>query len=439
MVALRDQYRMRESISNLIWLTFYPEHTLRTMAERKDKSTPWGNETFLFFDTSSLEPESSTVNGKSRRNVVHALVIRAIAEKLFEDGWELRSTADKSFGIVTPYASQANFIEKLLGANPDTHIKGGVSTVHRFQGNERDLMVIDLTKVASASEPGLGSFIGNPVPLAPENAMWNVAMSRARQHVLIVADRATLDRNVGSVITQLVAGMASDMKVIEAKTLLDEEVLASVGSGPRNKRGSISWFTGAGFYEAFERDLLNAKSKVLIASPFTTPETTLRWMPIFRDLRANDVEIVGLTRPTDEKSNPNASLKIHAELEEVFKELRPISKMHEKLSVIDGTIVWLGSLNILSHHSATEIMLRIESPYFAQSIIDEYQNARFKKARGPKLTELTEAQIRERVGKKCPNPNCGGVLERVPGGFSSRTQKSYDAFFELQQFPHHGV
>lgn len=431
LVALRDQYRMREPISDLISMIFYPEHTLRTMKERMDKPTPWGNQTFLLFDTTSLQPESSTVNGKSRRNIVHALVVRAIAERLFEDGWELRSTAEKSFGIITPYASQSSFIEKLLGANPSTHIKGGVSTVHRFQGNERDLMVIDLTKVASAIEPGLGDFVGHPVPLAPENAMWNVAISRARQHVLIVADRTTLDRNSGSVVAQLIEGMKSDMKIIDARSLLDADVLASMGSKPQTNRGSISWFNGASFYEAFERDLVNAKSKVLIASPFTTPEATLRWMPIFRDLKAKDVNIVGLTRPLDEKTNSNVSTGVHTELEAVFKELRPISKMHEKLSVIDGAIVWLGSLNILSHHSATEIMVRIDSPDFAQSIIDEYQNSRFNRARAPKLTE---SEMSARVGSKCPNPGCGGVLRKVPGGYSSRTQKSYDAFLSCSNF-----
>ena len=111
---------------------------------------------------------------------MHALTVQAIAEQLFEDGWELKSTAKKSFGIITPYAKQSSFIESLLTTNPEKHVKGGISTVHRFQGNERDLMIIDLTKVASDSEPNLGSFIGHPDPLAPENAMWNVAISRAR-------------------------------------------------------------------------------------------------------------------------------------------------------------------------------------------------------------------------------------------------------------------
>jgi superfamily I DNA and/or RNA helicase len=121
-----------------------------------------------------------------------------------KDAWELKSTAKKSFGIVTPYAKQSNFIEKLMGSESnENYIKGGISTVHRFQGNERDLMIIDLTKVSSVSEPTMGDFIGNPSALHPDNAMWNVAISRARQHILLVADRKTFENNENALISQL--------------------------------------------------------------------------------------------------------------------------------------------------------------------------------------------------------------------------------------------
>jgi hypothetical protein len=324
LIALRDQYRMRGPISDLISETFYPEHTLRTVAEKMDKPTPWGNDSFIFFDTTSLEPESSTVNGKSRRNLMHALTIQAIAEQLFEDGWELKSTAKKSFGIITPYAKQSTFIESLLTTDPDKHVKGGISTVHRFQGNERDLMIIDLTKVASDSEPNLGSFIGHPDPLAPENAMWNVAISRARQHVIIVGDFLTLERNSSALISQLVTKMKKNMTVIDARTVINEELLVASKSKPTSSSGSISWFTGEGFYKAFEKDLRSVKSKVFLASPFTTAQGTERWMQTFRDLRAKEVEIIGFTKPINEKDAATNSAEIHTGLEGVFKELRQI-------------------------------------------------------------------------------------------------------------------
>jgi hypothetical protein len=433
LIALRDQYRMRKPISDLISETFYPEHTLRTVAEKTDKPTPWGNEPFIFFDTTSLEPESSTVNGKSRRNLMHALTVQAIAEQLFEDGWELKSTAKKSFGVITPYAKQSSFIESLLTTDPDKHIKGGISTVHRFQGNERDLMIIDLTKVASDSEPNLGSFIGHPDPLAPENAMWNVAISRARQHVIIVGDFATLERNSSALISQLVVKMKKNMKVVDARTVINEELLLASKSKPSSNSGSISWFTGEGFYKAFEKDLRGVKSKVFLASPFTTAQGTERWMQTFRDLRAKNVEIVGFTKPVNEKDASTNSAEIHTGLEGVFKELRPVSKMHEKLAVFDQRIVWLGSLNILSHKNSTEIMVRIDSPDFAQSILDEYQNQRVSKGRPAKVYPPGK---HPKPGDKCDRPGCGGTMILKEGGVSMKSGKPvpYKAFLSCNNF-----
>jgi superfamily I DNA and/or RNA helicase len=433
LVALRDQYRMRKPISDLISETFYPEHTLRTVAEKTDKPTPWGSEPFIFFDTTSLEPESSTVNGKSRRNLMHALTIQAIAEHLIADGWGLKSTAKKSFGVITPYAKQSSFIESLLTTDLDKHIKGGVSTVHRFQGNERDLMIIDLTKVASDSEPNLGSFIGHPDPLAPENAMWNVAISRARQHVIIVGDFATLERNSSALISQLVVKMKKNMKVVDARTVINEELLLASKTKPSSDSGSISWFTGEGFYKAFEKDLRGVKSKVFLASPFTTAQGTDRWMQIFRDLRAKNVEIVGFTKPVNEKDASTNSAEIHTGLEGVFKELRPVSKMHEKLAVFDQRIVWLGSLNILSHKNSTEIMVRIDSPDFAQSILDEYQNQRVSKGRPSKVYPPGK---HPKPGDKCDRPGCGGTMILKEGGVSMKSGKPvpYKAFLSCNNF-----
>lgn len=431
LIALRDQYRMREAISDLISETFYPEHTLRTVAEKIDKPTPWGNEAFIFFDTTSLEPESSPVHGKSRRNLMHALTIQAIAEQLFEDGWELKATANKSFGIITPYAKQSSFIENLLTADPNKYVKGGISTVHRFQGNERDLMVIDLTKVASDSEPSLGNFIGNPDPLAPENAMWNVAISRARQHVIIVGDFPTLERNKSALISQLIEKMKNNLTIIEAKTVINEELLVATKSQPKSSSGSIAWFTGEGFYKAFEKDLRGVKSKVFLASPFTTSQGTERWMQTFRDLRAKDVEIVGFTKPLNEKDSATNSAGIHTDLENVFKELRPVSKMHEKLAVLDQHIVWLGSLNILSHKNSTEIMVRIDSPDFAQSIVDEYQKQRVNKGRPVKSYAPGE---QPKIGSKCDRPGCGGTFTLKSAGVSKSSGRRYEAFLSCDNW-----
>ena len=83
------------------------------------------------------------------------------------------------------------------------------------------------------------------------------------------------------------------------------------------------------------------------------PDATAKWEPILRDLVAKDVEITILTKPASEKKNSGDSALIHKNLATLVKEVREIPKMHEKLAVLDGKIVWLGSLNILSHYKAS--------------------------------------------------------------------------------------
>jgi superfamily I DNA and/or RNA helicase len=430
LVGLRDQYRMRKDISNLISDYFYPEHTLKTIENRMDKETPWGNESFIIFDTSSLGPESSRVQS-SWRNIIHALVIKAISDSLIIDGWGFPSTAKKSFAVLSPFAKQTNFIRSLVLPSGAKGIEGGISTVHRFQGNERDLMIVDITKVASSDDPGLGTFLGNIDPLAVENAMWNVGISRARQHVLVVADLPTLERNSGAVISQLVKKMIAKGKVINASELLSEESLEILRDLPESTSGSIAWYTGDGFYAAFQKDLKKSKTKVMIASPFTMPDATAKWEPILRDLVAKDVEITILTKPATEKKNSEDSSAIHKSLAGFVKEVREIPKMHEKLAVLDGKVVWLGSLNILSHYKASEIMVRIESPDFAHSISTEYQYQRT----APTSRKLSNISASLKKGDKCDRPGCDGAIREIPAGVSKTSGRQYPAFLSCSNYP----
>jgi len=43
--------------------------------------------------------------------------------------------------------------------------------------------------------------------------------------------------------------------------------------------------------------------------------------------------------------------------------------MHEKVVAIDGRVFWHGSLNVLSHSSTFESMLRIESEDLVRSVL----------------------------------------------------------------------
>jgi len=46
-----------------------------------------------------------------------------------------------------------------------------------------------------------------------------------------------------------------------------------------------------------------------------------------------------------------------------------VQSQHQKSAVIDQKIVWYGSINLLSHGSAQESLMRLESPNIAQELL----------------------------------------------------------------------
>jgi very-short-patch-repair endonuclease len=91
-----------------------------------------------------------------------------------------------NIGVVTPFRAQANRIRDLLHAHPQANLmlKNGeliVDTVHRFQGDERDVMIF--SPVVSRNTPD-----GAAIFLKKSGNLFNVAVTRARAALVVVGD-----------------------------------------------------------------------------------------------------------------------------------------------------------------------------------------------------------------------------------------------------------
>jgi very-short-patch-repair endonuclease len=84
-----------------------------------------------------------------------------------------------SVGVVTPFRAQRKLIEGFLEARRVGGVK--VDTADGFQGGERDAMVFSPV-MARGMEPG-------PVAFASDERRVNVAVTRARDVLVVVADR----------------------------------------------------------------------------------------------------------------------------------------------------------------------------------------------------------------------------------------------------------
>lgn len=124
------------------------------------------------------------------------------------------------------------------------------------------------------------------------------------------------------------------------------------------------------FYHQFTRDLLEAKHEVIIESPFITVPKMRSLKPVFEKLIDRGVAVYIFTRHPEEHDTFMAE---QSEAGIQYFERLGIQVLlwkshHRKLAMIDRTVVWKGSLNILSHRSSREFMEREEDKQKAKAL-----------------------------------------------------------------------
>ncbi len=176
---LETQYRMHPAIIQFSNAFFYGGRL--TTSESVLNRRQIFKDPLEFIDTAGcgfdeeINPETlSTFNTDEARFAINHL------DRLLQDG----GSEKLSIAVIAPYKAQ---IEKLRKFREDLHwneedINIAINTVDAFQGQERDVIYISLTRSNSNGEIGF---------LADIRRM-NVAMTRARYKLVMIGDSATL-------------------------------------------------------------------------------------------------------------------------------------------------------------------------------------------------------------------------------------------------------
>jgi len=227
LTMLTTQYRMHPEICELISGPMY-EDKLRTSPTRKKvlgrlPPNPF-EKPLTIIDTSDLRPVESQNNG-SRFNKLHALLVRNFV-------WHLRQNGvietNHDLGICTPYSAQARHIQKLLKEDRlDNLVQCG--TVHRFQGDERRIVLLEIPE--SGAHRNLGQFVRGVPPDHIGARLINVAVSRAQGHFVVLANLTHLDKRLPAraLLRSILHKMKQQGRVVPGREL-DE--LRPIGSGP---------------------------------------------------------------------------------------------------------------------------------------------------------------------------------------------------------------
>jgi DNA polymerase III delta prime subunit len=371
---LVEQHRMADPICRLLSQPMY-RGLLRTSPQRKKPErqapAPFGGP-LTIVDTSTLGPVAARDARGSWANLMSALTVRNICRHLSEAGF---AKDRHGVGAIVPYAGQRKLIQRMLDdASLDTITAG---TVHRYQGDEKRLIVVDLVDGLGRRLPGLWHQADQPTDEGAK--LFNVAISRAKDHLVIVGDLAWLDRKLPAtaLLRQWLHQMQDLGNVVDARSILAmwpmAEDLRRYGTtlAVDLDAARTGIFDEKDFLAVVQLDMARAKHGIAIWSAFVTPQGVARIADLLRARVRSGVKVRCVVRPPEQ--NGTIGEEAWAEgiraLEGVGAKIDIRASMHEKVVLIDDDTAWLGSLNLLSHAGHTrEVMLRVDGKQTALGV-----------------------------------------------------------------------
>ena len=180
---LEEQYRMNEGIMGFSSREFYDNRLLANSAVANSLLFT-GDLPMTFVDTAGCGFDEKA-DGTSSVNPEEAAFLLKHLQQL-ADHIAAVGISFPSVAVISPYKSQVRLIKELFEASALLTYadKISINTVDSFQGQERDVVYISMTR----SNPD-----GNIGFLADIRRM-NVAMTRARKKLVIIGDSATITR-----------------------------------------------------------------------------------------------------------------------------------------------------------------------------------------------------------------------------------------------------
>lgn len=181
---LNEQYRMHERIMGYSSQVFYGGQ-LRAHGSVAGHTLQPDDQPMLFIDTAGCGFDDQLDGTSSTNPDEAAFLIRHLSQTVAELSAVYAPTDFPSIAVISPYKQQLAQLNQHLLATPELQPylnTISVNTIDSFQGQERDIVYISLTRSNAAGEIGFLSDIRR----------MNVAMTRARKKLVMVGDSATL-------------------------------------------------------------------------------------------------------------------------------------------------------------------------------------------------------------------------------------------------------
>ena len=183
--SLTSQYRMHPAIGKLISTVFY-EGNLKNGEDhpRRRPTLDWLPAPIIWISTSSESSREETRVGQSYANPTETNLILEVLKKLRD---KRTSSGNKlTVGVISGYAAQVEHLHTRIdpeNSNRWSNLAIEIATVDSFQGRECDVVIY--STVRSNRDRRIG--------FLKDYRRINVALSRARDRLIIVGDNAMME------------------------------------------------------------------------------------------------------------------------------------------------------------------------------------------------------------------------------------------------------
>lgn len=183
-VLLQEQYRMHYNIMKFSSAEFYNDQLIAHVSVA-DHLLFENDQPFLFVDTAGCGFDEKQ-EGSGLSNPEEAAFLIKHLSNYFQELNEHHPTTSPTIAVIAPYRHQVELLKEYVAAHPQLNKLSSLSvnTIDSFQGQERDVVYISLTRSNAESVIGFLS----------EVRRMNVAITRARKKLVLIGDSATLSQ-----------------------------------------------------------------------------------------------------------------------------------------------------------------------------------------------------------------------------------------------------
>lgn len=441
LVALNTQYRMRGPICDLVNTVAYPDAPLST--GRGDSSrvpfNPLVDAPVILIDTS----KQRIVGRDHLTNTVHEAAVHELVRGLqYEGVLPGRKAEDVPAGeqatdrlaVIAPYRAQVQALKNSLTYRFGTSYEGLVDTVHRFQGSQRPIVVLDTT-AGSGRSPG---FFFNGSGLSSHTCrLLNVALSRAQDHLVVLADVEHLREHltVGSEALRMLDHLEANAQCMSVDQLIPVRDAAQLSALSDEELARPAFFPADEVPAAVRWDIARAARTIEVYSPFLDRQPVHTWSAHLAKRVVDGVQVTVRTRDPQEQTTDAAAEPVQG----LVDELRSVGclvefreRMHEKVLILDGSVLWHGSLNLLANKGPTDLMMRLTDPVACERVGRVIERARKEKpAWNPRTTGagkadgVDRAAAGERLYLEVPYADKDEAKERLGARWDPSRKKWY--------------